>query len=317
MKKWTWLILPAIAVMTLCFLKTSKAADIDTLLEMNTGYRLDDLDWNIAGNVDGTNPNIFSELTWSDLEIFQVKAGMRTAVNHALYVRASLAYGWILDGENQDSDYGADNRTQEYSRSHNKADDGDVWDAALGLGYQFNLLSDRLRVIPLAGYAYSEQNLRLTDGVQTLSLPPATQPPGPIESLDSSYETQWTGPWLGLDVWFQASQKIMLFGSFEYHWADYEAAADWNLRPDLARPRSFEHDAEASGIVVTLSGEYVLKGPWSLSLTANYQQWSTDAGTDRLYLADGTISDTRLNEVNWESYALLVGITYRFHSSLQ
>ncbi|MEJ2724057.1 MAG: hypothetical protein P8175_05315, partial [Deltaproteobacteria bacterium] len=59
-------------------------------------------------------------------------------------------------------------------------------------------------------------------------------------------------------------------------------------------------------------GEYVLEGPWSVSLTANYQDWSTDAGLDRLYYADGTVSETRLNEVNWKSYAVLAGITYRF-----
>jgi hypothetical protein len=314
MKKWTLLIMLAVTTGTLCFVGTSKAANMDTHLELNTGYRVDDLDWNIAGNLDGTNPNIFSELTWEDLEIFQVKANMRTAVNNTFYVRASLAYGWILGGENQDWDYNGDNRTQLYSRSINNADDGDVWDATLGIGYQFNLLSDRLRLIPLGGYAYSEQNLKLTDGVQTLSLPPATQPLGPIGGLNSTYETKWNGPWLGVDFWLQASPKITLYGSFEYHWADYEAEANWNLRADLAHPKSFEHDADGSGIVIAFAGEYVLEGPWSVSLAANYQDWSTDAGTDRLYRADGTTSDTRLNEVNWKSYAILVGITYRFHS---
>jgi len=317
MKKQTLVILLVVIIGTFCFAGTPGAADIDTRLEMHAGYRVDDLDWNIAGNINGTDPNIFSELMWNDIEIFQVKAGMRAAINKAFYVRASLAYGWVFDGENQDSDYEGDNRTELYSRSINKADEGDVWDATLGVGYQFSLLSDRLRLIPLGGYAYSKQNLTLTDGVQIVSLPPATQPIGPIDGLDSAYETQWTGPWLGLDLWFQASQKITLSGSFEYHWADYEAEASWNLRPDLALPRSFEHDADGSGIVITLAGEYVLEGPWSVSLTANYQDWSTDAGTDRLYFADGGVVDTRLNEVNWDSYAILVGLTYRFHSKLQ
>jgi hypothetical protein len=319
MKKRIFLILLAVMIGPLCLVGTSKAADVDTLLEMTTGYRVDDLDWNIAGNPDGTNPNVFSELTWSDLEIFQVKASMRATINKAIYLRASLGYGWIFDGENQDSDYEGDNRTKEYSRSNNKADEGDVWDATLGIGYQFNLLSDRLKLIPIGGYAYSEQNLRITDGLQTISepdlVPPDARPHplGPIIGLDSTYETQWTGPWLGMDVWFQPSPKITLYGSFEYHWADYEGVANWNLVDDFAHPRSFEHDADGSGIVVTLSGEYVLEGPWSLSFTANFQDWSTDAGLDRLYYADGTVADSRLNEVNWESYAILVGITYRFH----
>ena len=40
MKKRTFLILLAVMIGPLCLVGTSKAADVDTLLEMNTGYRV-------------------------------------------------------------------------------------------------------------------------------------------------------------------------------------------------------------------------------------------------------------------------------------
>ena len=44
----------------------------------------------------------------------------------------------------------------------------------------------------------------------------------------------------------------------------------------------------------------------------DYQDWSTDEGTDRVFFADGTIAKTQLNEVNWSSYALSLGLSLRF-----
>ena len=80
------------------------------------GYRVDDLNWNIAGDINGNNPNIISELTWDDLESYQLKFQGRLVWPNLIALRGSLAYGWLFDGKNQDSDYSGDNRTFEYSR---------------------------------------------------------------------------------------------------------------------------------------------------------------------------------------------------------
>jgi len=44
----------------------------------------------------------------------------------------------------------------------------------------------------------------------------------------------------------------------------------------------------------------------------DYQDWSTDNGTDKVFFADGAAAKTRLNEVNWTSYALSLGLSVRF-----
>jgi hypothetical protein len=292
----------------------AKAAEWVTDLMFSSGYRVDDLDWNIAGDAAGNNPNVMSELTWNDLEIFQVQAAGKAILNNTYYLRASVGYGWILAGDNQDSDYLGDNRTLEYSRSNNNADNGRVVDASAGIGYQFNVAAGRFMLAPLIGYAFSEQNLTITDGVQTLSQPPQTQPIGPIENLDSSYDTQWYGPWVGLDMMVRMGKKLNFFAGLEYHWSTYEAEGNWNLRPDFAHPKSFAHEADGRGILISGGGEYIFSAPWALGLEVIYQDWSTDSGIDQTFFADGSTTVTRLNEVNWNSFAVMLKVTYRFAS---
>ena len=45
----------------------------------------------------------------------------------------------------------------------------------------------------------------------------------------------------------------------------------------------------------------------------NYQNWKADEkGIDKTFFADGSIGETSLNEVNWESMGANVGLRYQF-----
>jgi hypothetical protein len=297
---------------------------LESELVLSAGYRVDNFDWNIAGDIHGNNPNILSELSWEDLEIYQLELYNKTIVGEVIYLRGSLGYGWIKDGDNQDSDYLEDNRSLEFSRSNNDADDGDTLDASLGIGYPFTFGSGFVGLTPLVGYSYHEQNLTMTNGNQTItwiSLDPdfPDGPPlGPMLGLDSTYEAQWKGPWVGFDLIFTSKAvhrylaQVEAYVNLEYHWADYCAEADWNLRTDFAHPKSFEHDADGHGIILSAGWNVVWSGHWALNANFDYQDWSTDHGTDRTFFSDGSVEETRLNEVDWRSYAIMVGLSYRF-----
>lgn len=311
------------------FSVSNLSAEMTSSLVLNTGYRVDDLDWNIAGDNSGSNPNILSELTWSDLSIYQVNLEGDLLLEW-FYMRGSFGYGWIKDGKNQDSDYSGDNRTDEYSRSNNSADSGSVLDRSIAVGYQYKPGAGRIRITPLLGYSHHEQNLTLKDGFQTI---PST---GSFSKLDSSYDTSWKGPWAGVDLTLELSRRLVLFSSFEYHWADYRAEGNWNLRTDLDHPKSFEHTAKGNGVLASVGGKFALGNNWYLNASVDYNDWSTDAGTDETFIPtetttevvttdeDGntttetvttktvTSSFTRLNEVNWSSFAVILGVTYTF-----
>lgn len=301
---------------------------VQNRLMVETGYRRDELDWSIAGNLfDYTQHrdvavNVLSELTWRDLDIYQVGLSHETLFADHFFLRLAISQGTIYDGENQDSDYKGNNRTEEWSRSNNSADEGKVRDMSVATGYRFNLYKKRISLTPLLGYSYHEQNLVMTDGFQTVSEPDTDlrlNPPdvGAFVDLDSSYDARWRGPWLGVDTSYALVLPrpflIMTFGlGLEYHWVDYSASADWNLRSDLAHPESFEHEAAGTGFVVAAKWRCQFSFNLGLNLRFNYQDWSTNAGTDRVYLSNGLSDETRLNEVNWTSQSLLVGVDYTF-----
>ncbi len=297
------------------------AVSLSPELTVDAGLRNDHLDWNIAGTSAGTNPNILSELTWDDVQTYQfrLRGGLNLAMEDnpwfGLYLRGQIGYGRIYSGQNQDSDYDGDNRTQEFSRSNNAADQGDVLDLSFGVGPKFSFLNERLALIPLVGYSYHAQNLKLMDGFQTILAPghiPPVPPVGPFAGLDSSYDTEWWGPWLGLELRYSTGERLIFKGLTEYHRADFSAEANWNLRQDFAHPVSFEHGADGDGWVHEIGLEFLLRDQWSLSLSGTVQRWQTDAGYDLVFFADGTRQVTRLNRVNWNSTSIQVGLAYDF-----
>jgi hypothetical protein len=284
---------------------------------LTAGYRTDKLNWHIAGNLQGTHPNIQSELTWSDLKIFQIKIANRTVIKDHLYLRGYLDYGKIISGENRDSDYNGDDRTIEFSRSLNRSDGNHVLDGSVGIGPRFSFSGSTLTLCPLIGYALSEQDLNMVDGNQALTWP-GGPPLGPIAGLNSRYEAYWKGPWIGVDLLLSAPfengpfKKIDVIVTGEYHWVDYDADANWNLRSDFAHPVSFSHEADGNGIVASVDLFFEINRHLGWQVGMDVTEMTTDAGVDRTYFSDGRTSDTRLNEVRWRSFTVETGISYQF-----
>jgi hypothetical protein len=285
--------------------------------EVGFGIRWDSLDWNIAGNLQGNNPNVLSELKWKDLHIHEAQLGLRTELRNTFVLKGSISYGVIVSGDNRDSDYAADNRTLEFSRSINDADKGHTLDGQLGAGYRFRLISESISVIPLAGYSYHRQYLTMTDGYQKITWP-GGPPLGPFNGLDSSYDAEWQGPWIGLEMTLDTDRftktfsPVSFYAAWEYHWADYYAEANWNLRDDFMQPKSFEHEADGNGMVASLGICIRLTDKWLVTLGYETEKWSTERGVDRVFLENNTTIKTRLNEVNWHSDLVHFGCLVRF-----
>ena len=297
--------------------------NLETEFVLAAGLRNDKLDWSISGN----DTNVLSELTWSGVDSYQLALSNRSRYKRHIVLRGHLNYAWIRDGRVRDSDYGQDDRRAEYSRSVSETNDDELWDVSVGGGYAFYFLEDRLTVAPMIGFSYNKQNFRIENGNQVISAdnPHSTDtrydppPVGPLsDQLNSTYFARWMGPWVGCDLRYRLKDQAsgrppVAFGlSVEIHWADYYGEGNWNLRDDLAHPKSFEH--ETSGFGLRLAGEAVvqLADHWALSVMVEHQDWSTRDGTDRVFsIADGT-SETQLNEVCWHSTSIMFGAIRRF-----
>jgi hypothetical protein len=283
----------------------SADTDISKELSVSISHRNDNLNWNIAGST----VDVLSELKWEDMSIAQLQTAGEIHLKNELRVRASLGYGVVNSGTNQDSDYKGNNRTQEFSRSISDAG-GDVLDASIGLGQKLHLrdlsAGKSFYLTPFLGLSVHQQNLTMTNGVQVI---PAS---GPFPGLSSSYDAQWMGPWWGAEALIETERGWSVKANLEYHLIDYSANANWNLRADLVHPISFKHTAKGDGILMSLGASYPFKKNWKMDFTLERHNWSTNAGNDQIFLADGTIGYARLNAVNWDSTAYFFGIVREF-----
>lgn len=291
-------------------------------LGVNAGVRDDELTWSIPGAFFGQDnnyyqQNIVSELTWKNVKSGYV-SGYGIFRDRQFVVRGDIGYGRIYRGDNQDSDYRGNNRTEEFSRSNNKSNGDSVSDVKISFGLDFKLMPDevrgpRLQLTPRVGLSSHVQSLRMTNLKQTVSQPqyaPIEVTPPPVGSyggLNSSYEAHWKGPWLGVDVLYHVNHELSLRAEFEHHQAAYSAQANWNLRRDLAHPKSFAHSADGDGKVWRLGIEMALMNQTRITFLITSQEWTTGKGTDRFYFANGTSELGILNAVKWRSRAYLLG----------
>lgn len=295
-----------------------KRSRFDARLSLNAGLRRDDFDWNVAGDSSGSNPNVRTEVTWDDLTIFQIGTDFRADFRRKFHLRAGLAYGKILDGSSRQSDYLGDDRSSEFSRVTAASDDDRTLDAQIGFGYHFSFSNDRIGLTPLIGYAYNSQRLKMTDGFQVISDFGFSVPVGPLPGLNNTYETGWRGPWLGLDLVFRpklspdAETGLQIALGLAYHWTDYSAEGNWNLHTNLGQPTQFDHDAEGNGVDVTASVEWMIKKNWGVDFGFVYRNRHAANGTEKARFSNGSTIERQLNDVNWQSYLLGVGVKYRF-----
>ena len=290
---------------------------------IKTGYRRDDMDWSISAP-DG-HPNILSELSWSDIEIATVSVGTTLFFESNWLINLDLLYGHIYDGDNQDSDYRTDNRTNEFSRSNNNSDEGSVLDVSISAGYSWTVpfraetIYPNIEFRPQVGLSYYSQNFKMTDGNQTLSTAAPEygytepSPLGPFPGLNSTYDSTWFGPWIGLKSKLHFSDSFTLGWNLEYHYAEYDSTANWNLRSSFAHPESFTNEATGYGLLGQVQGEFRLKKNLTLNMDISYQDWQADReGKQTVFLSDGTSVTQPFNGVNWKSVGMNVGIIYDF-----
>ncbi|MCF6282630.1 MAG: hypothetical protein L3J28_10570 [Candidatus Polarisedimenticolaceae bacterium] len=287
------------------------AGDIETEVGLDLGYRKVDLQWSIAGDSSGCCPNILSELTWSDVQATQLKATIDTTFSKRFKVFGMAAYATIFSGDNQDSDYIGDNRTQEFSRSNNDASDGDLIDLSIGIGFLLGRAVDEavnrgVRFYPKIGYSYHEQNFVMTKGYQTWP------PTGSFPGLNSTYEAVWHGPWMGLAMEFELGAKQFLGVEYQYHIAEYTGVGNWNLRSDFEHPKSFEHTDTGYGQILDITYRERLSDAWGWGFGLLIENWQTDIGNDKVFFSNGVRVETQLNEVAYSSSTVSFKVDYFF-----
>jgi len=264
---------------------------------LSTGYQSEDFRWSIAGNTQGSNPNILSELKWKNLAGPTVKAAVKWNCWKSFELRSTFSRLFITSGSVTDMDYQGDNRT---NRSYYGAFDANKgmsfsWRTTLEYPIRLNRL---VTLTPSLGYALREQSLYLLSSDQT----------GAAAGLKSTYATKYEGAVMGLRGDFHFSAHLSLEASLFYDIIRFRGRANWNLISTFRHPISFEDQANGYDLEGAVKLSYFLTRKWALFLTADVLHSETEAGTDWLYLQTGQNVPTQFNGAVRDYFGSAIGV---------
>lgn len=277
--------------------------DDKLVVKGTAGFRLENMDWSIAGNLQGSNPNIKSELKWTDLVIADFSVSGHYQFGNRFSVEAGGSFGKTISGNVSDIDYLEDNRTNPSYQLHIKNKKGSDYSVFTHAGYHF-YPSESLSLVPNLGYRFSSHTYWLSDdGIEQGGI-----------TLNSSYRSSWKGPYAGFDLFYKPNEKLTLQTNLQYHQINYSADANWNLMTQFAHPKSFEHSAKGFQILGSLTPMLRINHKIKLLLDLGYLYGNTGDGNDLSFMADGSQGYTRLNEVSRSYWQARLGIVFRLLS---
>lgn len=280
---------------------------------LDSGYQNDSFNWSVASPT-GT-PDTLTEVEWKNLSLVGFDVGFTMSMPYNLVFKGDARYAWTVAGNSRQTSFLRDGRTRPFSSIENDSDDGYAWYGSFALGYALDfgsMIHDPVafNFTPLAGYSWRKQNLKADNGREQLAGFILSNPE--TRNLENSYSARWDGPWLGADMTLSAFQHHQIFSSFQHHWADYKAEGHWRQSPELQQPKSFEHNTDATGIVASAGYRYLTDELWGVSVSIDYQNWESESGKETLFTINENQFNSRLNEVERESFGINIGVNMDF-----
>jgi hypothetical protein len=251
---------------------------------LSAGYQSEDLRWSIAGNTQGANPNILSELKWKNLAGPTLEAAVKWNFWKSFELHSTFSHHFITSGSVTDMDYQGDNRTNRSYYGAFDANKGMSFSWRTTLEYPLHLIR-KVTLTPSLGYALHRQSLYLLSSDQT----------GAAAGLKSTYATKYEGAVIGLRGDLRFSAHLSLEAALFYDIVHYRGRANWNLISTFRHPISFEDQANGYNLEGNVKLSYSLNSRWMLFLTANILHSETGVGTDWLYLQTGQNIPTQFN----------------------
>jgi hypothetical protein len=275
-----------------------------TSISLYSGYASQDFRWSIAGNYQGQNPNIYSELTWKDLHAAVAGATSAFTIHKRWSATVEAGSSFTFSGQVTDADYTGDNRTgRSYFGLFNSNKGISYW---AGLKPFYSLVHKKnFHLLVFAGYGYQFQNLRILENAKDSSII--------ASGLNSSYRTRMHGPLLGFKLGYQLAPRLALSFVPEYGWLNYSGRADWNLVSNFKHPLSFEHRASGFEWKGRLQLSYKFDKDISAFVGFDHRRLEINGGDDLLYLSDGQVLRSHFNGAMGRCSTALLGLTVFIH----
>lgn len=268
---------------------------------LKTGYFTNDFKWSIAGNSQGTSPNILSEVVWKDLSGYSIGLNSNIKLWKNLSLSAEISSSSIISGKATDTDYQENDRTSPGYYAVLSSNRGRLSDININLGYTVNVKT--LLVAPYLGFVTNHQKLHLLPNAENINQ---------TSGLNSTYNTIWKGVEAGSRFSLPVFSKIFVEADLSYGQLKYTAEANWNLIESFVHPLSFKHVANGYSLRSQINLKYLLSRHLSASLSAGSYKVITGKGIDELFYEDGSSAKTQFNGASLQSTSIFFKTDYAF-----
>ncbi|MDH5729443.1 MAG: hypothetical protein OEZ58_10665 [Gammaproteobacteria bacterium] len=285
-------------------------------LELQFGQRYEYYYWSIS-HLSGT-PNIISELTWSEVIINYAQGLVLLPMNGCYNARLNFLIGNTTAGETRDSDYGANNREQEFSRSYLNVS-GKVYEFGGEVQCQQQLMDSAqvsLYGSVVFGLFAAQQQRRMTEGMQAVSsidpgfgLAPFSIPDVGTKfvGLDSYHHSTFAGTYTGLrsEVWLSSVISLQASGLLFLY--KFDGDAHWNLRN-----LHFTQQATGFGWQLGVDAVWHVNSDIKLKLSMQQREFHDRPGDEYFFTGDDDPGYTIFNGSHWVSSQIGLGLNWRF-----
>jgi len=278
---------------------TYAQSDNKLQLSAGTGYQKEDFHWSIAGNADGQDPNVYSELKWRNIAGETWYGSVQYNLWNRFWLMGDYSYSKITSGTSNDTDYGGDNRTNPVYDEDFSSNKGSRSGWSAGIGYCV-IQTKRVRLLPSVGYSANNESYYLLGNV------------GDFAQVNSNYKTGWKGGFIKLQVQVELAGSLSLSVTPTYYQVKYNATADWNLIEDFQHPVSFRDNANGYGFNANAELLYAITKHIGIHAGFTWFDWETGKGVDQLYLTSGETDKTQMNGAYRKGNMVDVGLNVQF-----
>lgn len=261
--------------------------------ETGSIFNESNLEWSIAGNLDGHSPNVLSELKFHSIK--SLGYYLRSSYSPLTYLKFSVYYqrNEVISGNGLDTDYRDDNRTNPTFEKPFMSNEGAFTAFNGGIGIPIELYK-KLIITPTIFYYLSKQQFYIL----------ANQ----MKDLKSVYQADMHGMKISIDANIRLCKIIYSSLTLSYQIMDYKAEANWNLIDIFKHPLSFSQTSKGSGFDVNVGFEGNISNTFSIIASGSLSDISIRKGIDTSYLITEKEISTQFNGAKNIIYGLKMGI---------
>ncbi len=253
--------------------------------------------WSIAGNIDGTGPNIYSEIIFNPVHAAGYHAEAAYNIFNNFSVKVGYQHLYTHKGKATDFDYTEDNRTAPNRQLYLNSNKGKQSAISGQLTYH---IFNKYAILLQAGTAYTfiKELFYLLDDKDP--------------SLQTTYEAIWNGLGLQLHATWKSPWRIKINAGIGHQFLKYSSKGNWNLIQEFQHPVSFTQTANGNGWQYHAGVSYPITRKVGINLNWLYHNLKTRYGMDRLYLKNGNTPETRMNGAFNKNGSWQLSITCHF-----